>query len=285
MQTRQVATLLGYGEPQGLEVFKNTLPTKLYLILFPIEDLRQAVETVKRILTKVKLDKQLTGQTFTSPFMNIRDGIERKVSFNARDELRDKIDKLRVMMSRLAAKDSYEKRPFKPQIYKSRGQNRSYNQRGYQNRRGRSDSRNIGQYGNNRLRQNYRDNNFQGNTREHGRQDSRGGYRDNRHNDYNRSRDRSRERIFSRNYGNNRDRSSSNSRSRSGSRASTNRGRIRYYNYREYDHFVRDCPDSREERDLEQSQQMLNMEAKEQTHSLSNRQDSPTENYRNPRNL
>ena len=27
---RQVATLLGYGEPQILEVFKNTLPTKLY---------------------------------------------------------------------------------------------------------------------------------------------------------------------------------------------------------------------------------------------------------------
>ena len=44
-----------------------------------------------------------------------------KVSFNARVELGDKIDKLTVMMSRLAAKDSNEKRPFKPQIYKSRG--------------------------------------------------------------------------------------------------------------------------------------------------------------------
>ena len=32
---RHVATLLGYGEPQILEVFKNTLPTKLYWILFP----------------------------------------------------------------------------------------------------------------------------------------------------------------------------------------------------------------------------------------------------------
>ena len=28
---RQVATLSGYGEPQTLEVFKNTLPTKLYI--------------------------------------------------------------------------------------------------------------------------------------------------------------------------------------------------------------------------------------------------------------
>ena len=32
----QVANLLGYGEPQILEVFKNTLLTKLYWILFPI---------------------------------------------------------------------------------------------------------------------------------------------------------------------------------------------------------------------------------------------------------
>ena len=160
MQIRQVATLLGYGEPHVLEVFKNMIPTKLYWILFPIEDLRQAVETAKRILTKEKLYKQLTGQTSTSLFMNVRDGIERKVSFNARDKLGDKIDKLTVVMSSLAVKDSYEKRPFKPQIYKSRGQNNSYNQSGYQNRIGRSDSRNRRQYGNNRPRQNYRDNNF-----------------------------------------------------------------------------------------------------------------------------
>ena len=120
--------------------------------------MRQAVETAQRILTKEKLDKQLTGQTSTSPFMNIRDGTEGKVSFSARDELGDKTDKLTLMMSRLAAKDSNEKRPFKPQIYKS--QNRSYNQRGYQNRSRRSDSRNRGQYGNNRSRQNFRDNNF-----------------------------------------------------------------------------------------------------------------------------
>ena len=51
IQLRQVATLLGYAEPQILYVFRTTLPTKLYWILFPIEDLRQAVDTVKRILT------------------------------------------------------------------------------------------------------------------------------------------------------------------------------------------------------------------------------------------
>ena len=49
---RKVATLLGYQEPQILEVFKYTLPTKLYWILFPIMDLRQVVETAKRVLKK-----------------------------------------------------------------------------------------------------------------------------------------------------------------------------------------------------------------------------------------
>ena len=174
-----------------------------------------------------------------------------------------------------------KKDPSNPK-YMSRGQSRSYNQRGYQIRSGRSDSRNRGQYGNNRPRQNYGDNNFQRNTRGYGRQNNREEYRDNWCNEYDRGRDRSRERTFSRNYGNNRDRSSSNSRSRSGSQASTNRDRIRCYNCREYDHFARDCPNSTEERDL---QQMLNLEAEEQTHLLTSRQDSPTQNYRSPLNL
>ena len=38
-----------------------------------------------------------------------------------------------------------------------------------------------------------------------------------------------------------------------------NRDRIRCYKCREYDHFTRDCPNSREERELEQLQQMLNL--------------------------
>ena len=188
--------------------------------------------------------------------MNIGDETERKVSFNARDELGDKIDKLTAMMDRLAVKDHIDKRPFKPQIYKSRGsypqgQNRTYNQRNYQNRGrlgSRSDGKSRGEHGSNRPRfqQNYIGNNFQDNARGYGRQNSRGEYSDNRLNGYNRSRNRSREGSFSRNYGNNRDRHLSNSRSRSGSRASTNRDRIRCYNCREYDHFTRNCPTSRE---------------------------------------
>ena len=81
-------------------------------------------------MTKGKLDKQLTGHTSASPFLSVRDGTERRVSSNTRDELGDKIDKLTVVMRKLAAKDSYERRPFKPQIYKSRDQNRSYGEGG-----------------------------------------------------------------------------------------------------------------------------------------------------------
>ena len=110
------------------------MPTKLYWILFPIEDLRQAVDTAKRILTEEKLDKRLTGQTSTSPFMNIREGTDKRVSFDTIDELGDKIDKLTVVMSKLMVTENHERRPFKPQIYKSRGQNRSYGQGRYQPR-------------------------------------------------------------------------------------------------------------------------------------------------------
>ena len=53
---RQVATLLGYQEPQILEDFKNTLPTKLYWVFFPMMNLRQAVEMAKRILMKENID-------------------------------------------------------------------------------------------------------------------------------------------------------------------------------------------------------------------------------------
>ena len=126
--------------------------------------MRQAVEMAKRILTKEKLDKQLTGQTSTSPFMSIREGTNRKVSFDTRDELGDKIDKLTVMLGRLAAKHNCDKRPFKPQIYQGRGQNRNFNQRNYQDRNrlnNRSSSRDREQF---RVRprseQKYRGSNF-----------------------------------------------------------------------------------------------------------------------------
>ena len=53
---RQIAALLGYREPQILEMFKNTVPNRLYWVLFPINNLREVVETAKRFLTKEKID-------------------------------------------------------------------------------------------------------------------------------------------------------------------------------------------------------------------------------------
>ena len=77
---------------------------------------------------------------------------------------------------------------------------------------------------------------------------------------YDRSRNRSRERSFSRSYSSNRNMSTSNSRSRSGLTASANRERTRWHKCREYDHFTKDCPTSREEKEIEQLQQILNLE-------------------------
>ena len=101
------------------------LLTKLYWILFPIDDLRQAVETAEKILTKEKIDRQLSGQSPSTLFMTIKDNHSRRVTFDTGDELGDKIDKLTAMIGKLVARDSGSGRQFKPQIYqgKRRGQN------------------------------------------------------------------------------------------------------------------------------------------------------------------
>ena len=102
---RQVVNLLGYQESQILEVFTNTLPTKLYWVLFPIMDLRQAVETAKRILAKQKIDRQLAGQTSSTPFMSIRDNCSKRVIFDMTDNIEQKIDHLTLIMGKLVTKD------------------------------------------------------------------------------------------------------------------------------------------------------------------------------------
>ena len=115
---RQIATLLGYGEPQILEVFKNTLPTKLYWVLFPSDDLQLAVEMAKRILTKEKIDRQLVGQSSSTPFINIQ-GEHNSVTFNTTDGLEQKTDKLMVMKGKLVMKDDGQNRQFKLQVYQT----------------------------------------------------------------------------------------------------------------------------------------------------------------------
>ena len=58
--------------------------------------------------------------------MSTKDNHSRRVSFDTKEELGDKIDKLTVMIGKLATRNSGSVRQFKPKIYqgKGRGQNR-----------------------------------------------------------------------------------------------------------------------------------------------------------------
>ena len=98
------------------------------MVLFPIEDLRQAVETGKRILMKEKIDRQLAEQSSSTPVMSIKDNYNNKrATFDMQDGLEEKIDKLTVMMSKLAANNAGTSKQFKHKIFQSkrRGQMRN----------------------------------------------------------------------------------------------------------------------------------------------------------------
>ena len=135
---RQVATLLCYVEPQILEFFKNTLPTRLYWVLFPLDDFQLAVEMAKRILMKEKKERQLAGQSSFTQFLNIQEEHNKRVTFDTTDHLEQKTDKLMVMMGKLVMKDNGQNRQFKPQFYQTnrgKGQIRcNYKQRSFQDR-------------------------------------------------------------------------------------------------------------------------------------------------------
>ena len=68
LRMSQVTEMLNYGEMQILENFKNTLLYRLYSTLINVNNLRDAIDLAKRVLTKENLDRQLTGQSST-PFM------------------------------------------------------------------------------------------------------------------------------------------------------------------------------------------------------------------------
>ena len=56
-KVKQVAALSDYGESQILELFKNTLPSRLYCMLYHIDDLRVVVEDSQKAI-----DKRTNGQ-------------------------------------------------------------------------------------------------------------------------------------------------------------------------------------------------------------------------------
>ena len=91
----------------------------MYWVLFPIENLRQAVETAKRIL-KEKIDRQLAAQFSPTPFMSVKDSYNKKVTFDTLDRLEDKIDKLTAMMGKLVARYDEVSRSFNHRSIKAK---------------------------------------------------------------------------------------------------------------------------------------------------------------------
>ena len=126
IRIKQVARLLGYEDLQVLEVFKNTVPNRLYWVLFSIDNLHDAVETAKRFLTKEKIERQMTGQSST-PFMKLTDTKRKSVTFNANDALEktsENMERMTVLMDKMYIKLEQKAVPYKPQIYqRGRGQN------------------------------------------------------------------------------------------------------------------------------------------------------------------
>ena len=138
---RQVAAVLGYGEPQILEDFKNTVPSKLYWILYPIDDLKVAVETAKKVLTKEKIDKQRMGQSLTSSFMKVSQegnrSYEKGVTFDTLGSIErnsDSIDKLTSLVNKMNIKMDKEEPQYKPRVYQGRTRGRGYRKDNYRSR-------------------------------------------------------------------------------------------------------------------------------------------------------
>ena len=239
LKVKQVASLLNYGEPEILELFKNTLPSNLYWILFPINNPREAVETTKRVMNKEKLDKQLTGQASNiSPFMKLGDDTPstQQKMLNPQE-----IEAISSRVYTMSLQQDKTGKPLKPQVYQRRGRGQ---RQSYGRDRSRSNNRQGQNFGQNGCRNDYRRNRY---TQNLSTNNGRGRGR-NFNRNYSNDRSRSREkRLSPRRYNNNNTRQNTNSRfrsrsrSRSNSRVRTNRDRIRCYRCREYDHYTNEC--------------------------------------------
>ena len=166
LRMSQVAAMLNYGEMQILENFKNTLLYRLYSTLINVNNVRDAIDLAKRVLTKEKLDRQLTGQSFP-PFMRVtsnenhspQNHHKKGVTFDAMEMLERNshcIDKLASLVSDMKMTMDRKQSPYKPKIYQGRLQNQNASQQNL-TPRNRSFSRGRNQRGN-RGNYNYRNN-------------------------------------------------------------------------------------------------------------------------------
>ena len=91
--------------------------------------MRKAVDAAKRVLTKEKIDRQLSGQPgATTPFMKVGDvhhSNRKTVSYNTQDPIRKQSDNLTSMLYNMYMEKEGNNRSFKPQIHEKRkgGQN------------------------------------------------------------------------------------------------------------------------------------------------------------------
>ena len=105
-----------------------------------------AVETAERVLTKEKIDREMSSQSSATPFMKVNSkhnyssmkSCKKGVTFDVIETIdrnSDSIDKLPSFVSKMNMKMDKHEMQYKPQVYqgKNRDQNR-YRQDNYQSR-------------------------------------------------------------------------------------------------------------------------------------------------------
>ena len=107
------------------------------MTLINVNNLRDAIDLAKRVLTKEKLDRQMTGQSST-PFMAVtindnhssQDNHKKGVIFDAMETLdrnSDCIDRLTFLVSDMKMTMDRKQSPYKPRIYQVRSRNQNTN--------------------------------------------------------------------------------------------------------------------------------------------------------------
>ena len=89
--------------------------------------MQEAVDAAKRVLTKEKLDKQLSGQTANStPFMKMEDTVhsDTKMSIKPQNSIEERLENLTSNTYKMSIQQEEHKKPFKPQVYPKRGRDK-----------------------------------------------------------------------------------------------------------------------------------------------------------------
>ena len=87
----------------------------MYWILLPTDNLQMAIETAKRVLTKERIDRQVSGQSSATPFMKVNSehnyssmkSCKKGVTFDVMETIKknsDSIEKLTSLLSKMNMK-------------------------------------------------------------------------------------------------------------------------------------------------------------------------------------